>query len=265
MRLGGGRDDGPFLFSCPGRKPHGRCEPGPILLCMGLFSRFCVWALRCTPKRRCAASGSRDRECFALTANRSNSNASCSSASPGYHAHDPGHRRGRKNGRGRAEGAGRAWCSRSACRLYAKLARRMGSHDWRRRRRVPYPVDTRLSLVDLNDVAKAAALVLTEAGHSAASYGLVGRRPRARSRSPRGNPHVLGWLLKRPPTRWRHLPHGWPLTHEAANRSGASAARSSSPTGPVAPQNVDRRSGFPPAIRRWSARPARCRRAGSSA
>ena len=25
------------------------CEnPGPILLCMGLFSRFCVWALRCT-------------------------------------------------------------------------------------------------------------------------------------------------------------------------------------------------------------------------
>jgi hypothetical protein len=131
--------------------------------------------------------------------------------------------------------------------------------------RVPYPVDTRLSLVDLNDVAKAAALVLTEAGHSAASYGLVGRRPRARSRSPRGNPHVLGWLLKRPPTRWRHLPHGWPLTHEAANRSGASAARSSSPTGPVAPQNVDRRSGFPPAIRRWSARPARCRRAGSSA
>jgi hypothetical protein len=23
-----------------GRKPHERCEPGPILLCMGLFSRF---------------------------------------------------------------------------------------------------------------------------------------------------------------------------------------------------------------------------------
>jgi hypothetical protein len=30
-----------------GRKPHERCEPGPILLCMGLFSRFCVWAPRC--------------------------------------------------------------------------------------------------------------------------------------------------------------------------------------------------------------------------
>jgi hypothetical protein len=23
-----------------GRQPHERCEPGPILLCMGLFSRF---------------------------------------------------------------------------------------------------------------------------------------------------------------------------------------------------------------------------------
>src|SRR5438034_2711632 len=88
MRLGG--DDGPFFFSCPGRKPHERCELGPILLCMGLFSRFCVWAPRCTAHsvsktrvnalmRRCAASGTRDRWCFALTANRSNSNASCSS------------------------------------------------------------------------------------------------------------------------------------------------------------------------------------------
>ena len=48
MRLGWGRGDGPFFFSCPGRKPHERCERGPILLCMGLFSRFCVRALRRT-------------------------------------------------------------------------------------------------------------------------------------------------------------------------------------------------------------------------
>ena len=48
MRLGWGPDDGQFFFSCPGRKPHERCEPGPILLCMGLFSRFCVWAPQCT-------------------------------------------------------------------------------------------------------------------------------------------------------------------------------------------------------------------------
>jgi len=116
--------------------------------------------------------------------------------------------------------------------------------------RVPYPVDTRLSLVDLNDVAEAAALVLTEAGHSGASYELVGTAPtsqieiaktfghalqravraeaepievwnhRARNAGMgdyqretltkmfqayardglKGNPNVLGWLLKRPPT-----------------------------------------------------------------
>jgi uncharacterized protein YbjT (DUF2867 family) len=40
--------------------------------------------------------------------------------------------------------------------------------------RVPYPVETRLSLVDLDDVAEAAAIVLTSAGHSSATYELVG-------------------------------------------------------------------------------------------
>jgi uncharacterized protein YbjT (DUF2867 family) len=43
--------------------------------------------------------------------------------------------------------------------------------------RVPYPVETRLSLVDLDDVAEAAALVLTNAGHSGATYELVGTLP----------------------------------------------------------------------------------------
>ena len=116
--------------------------------------------------------------------------------------------------------------------------------------RVPYPVETRISLVDLADVAEAAALVLMEAGHSGASYELVGTPPmsqieiaetfgralnkvvraeaetieswnhRARSAGMgdyqletltkmfqayardglKGNPNVLGWLLKRPPT-----------------------------------------------------------------
>jgi NAD(P)H dehydrogenase (quinone) len=42
---------------------------------------------------------------------------------------------------------------------------------------VPYPVETRLSLVDLDDVAEAAALVLTSAGHSGATYELVGMPP----------------------------------------------------------------------------------------
>jgi NAD(P)H dehydrogenase (quinone) len=43
--------------------------------------------------------------------------------------------------------------------------------------RVPYPVETRISLVDLRDVAQAAALVLTEPGHGGATYALVGTAP----------------------------------------------------------------------------------------
>ncbi len=43
--------------------------------------------------------------------------------------------------------------------------------------RVPYPVETRLSLVDLDDVAEAAAMVLTDSGHSGATYELVGTMP----------------------------------------------------------------------------------------
>ncbi len=40
--------------------------------------------------------------------------------------------------------------------------------------RVPYAVASRLSLVDLRDVAEAAARVLTEPGHAGATYELVG-------------------------------------------------------------------------------------------
>lgn len=40
--------------------------------------------------------------------------------------------------------------------------------------RNPYPVETRLSLVDVDDVADAAALVLVEPGHEGAIYELVG-------------------------------------------------------------------------------------------
>ena len=43
--------------------------------------------------------------------------------------------------------------------------------------RNPYPVETRLSLVDLEDVAEAAALVLTTGGHTAATYELTGTPP----------------------------------------------------------------------------------------
>jgi NAD(P)H dehydrogenase (quinone) len=43
--------------------------------------------------------------------------------------------------------------------------------------RVPYPIETRLSLVDLDDVAEAAASVLINSGHSGATYELVGTPP----------------------------------------------------------------------------------------
>jgi NAD(P)H dehydrogenase (quinone) len=43
--------------------------------------------------------------------------------------------------------------------------------------RVPYPVATRLSLVDLDDVAEAAARVLTQDRHDGAIYELVGTEP----------------------------------------------------------------------------------------
>lgn len=42
---------------------------------------------------------------------------------------------------------------------------------------VPYPVETRLSLVDLNDVAEVARRVITEEGHAGATYELVGTLP----------------------------------------------------------------------------------------
>lgn len=43
--------------------------------------------------------------------------------------------------------------------------------------RVPYPVGTRISLVDLDDVAEVAALVLPSDGHVGATYELVGTEP----------------------------------------------------------------------------------------
>jgi NAD(P)H dehydrogenase (quinone) len=60
--------------------------------------------------------------------------------------------------------------------------------------RVPYPVDTRLSLVDLDDVAEAAALVLTSAGHTDATYELVGTPPLSQIEIA----ETFGRALKRP-------------------------------------------------------------------
>jgi len=59
---------------------------------------------------------------------------------------------------------------------------------------MPYAVETRLSLVDLRDVAEAAAIVLTEAGHVGATYELVGTEAMSQAEVAR----VLGQQLGRP-------------------------------------------------------------------
>jgi len=60
--------------------------------------------------------------------------------------------------------------------------------------RVPYPIETRLSLVDLDDVAEAVAMVLTNAGHSGATYELVGTPPLSQAEIA----EAFGRALKRP-------------------------------------------------------------------
>src|SRR5882672_1759156 len=44
MRLGWAVTTDHFSSRAPNATQHECCEPGPILLCMGLFSRFCVRA-----------------------------------------------------------------------------------------------------------------------------------------------------------------------------------------------------------------------------
>jgi uncharacterized protein YbjT (DUF2867 family) len=60
--------------------------------------------------------------------------------------------------------------------------------------RNPYPVETRLSLVDLRDVAEAAAIVLTERGHTGATYELTGTPPLSQTEVA----HILSDALGRP-------------------------------------------------------------------
>jgi NAD(P)H dehydrogenase (quinone) len=60
--------------------------------------------------------------------------------------------------------------------------------------RVPYPIETRLSLVDLDDVAEAAAMVLMNSGHSSTTYELVGTPPLSQIEIA----ETFGRALKRP-------------------------------------------------------------------
>jgi uncharacterized protein YbjT (DUF2867 family) len=61
---------------------------------------------------------------------------------------------------------------------------------------IPYPAETRLSFVDLLDVAQAAAIVMTESGHQDAIYELVGTH----ALSQREVAGILSQRLNRPVT-----------------------------------------------------------------
>jgi uncharacterized protein YbjT (DUF2867 family) len=56
---------------------------------------------------------------------------------------------------------------------------------------VPYPAETALSLVDLQDVAAVAAKLLVEPGHSYATYELAGTEPLSQTAVADGFSHVL--------------------------------------------------------------------------
>ncbi len=58
--------------------------------------------------------------------------------------------------------------------------------------RVPYPIETGISLVDLEDIAQAAAVVLTEPDHIDATYELVGTGPITQSQVAAVLSEVLG-------------------------------------------------------------------------
>lgn len=60
----------------------------------------------------------------------------------------------------------------------------------------PYPVTTRLSLVDLHDVAEVAARMLMEPGHLYATYELVGTRPHTQTEIAALLSRILGRLVR---------------------------------------------------------------------
>jgi uncharacterized protein YbjT (DUF2867 family) len=61
---------------------------------------------------------------------------------------------------------------------------------------MPYSAETRLSLVDLADVAAAAAIVLSETGHAGATYELVGTRAMSQNQVARVLSQQLGRAVR---------------------------------------------------------------------
>jgi NAD(P)H dehydrogenase (quinone) len=71
--------------------------------------------------------------------------------------------------------------------------------------RVPYPPETRLSLVDLEDIGEVAATVLMQHGHGGASYELVGTKPLSQTEVASAIGVALGRVVRveaETPTAW---------------------------------------------------------------
>ncbi len=88
------------------------------------------------------------------------------------------------------------------------------------RYQIPYAAETRLSMVDLEDVAEAAATVLTEPGHEGATYELVGTSGLSQNELA----NVLGRALGRPVSVERTPPQIWERQARAAGLSDYSVA-----------------------------------------
>ena len=76
----------------------------------------------------------------------------------------------------------------------------------------PYPVATQISLVDLGDVAEAAALVLTQPGHVGATYEIVGTPPLSQTEVA----ETLSQALGRPVRAEEQSPVAWEAQAHAA-------------------------------------------------
>lgn len=82
--------------------------------------------------------------------------------------------------------------------------------------RVPYPIESRISLVDLTDVAEVAARVLTEPGHTGATYELAGTPPLSQI----DVANVLSEALGRPVRVEPEAPEAWEARMRAGGMGG---------------------------------------------
>jgi uncharacterized protein YbjT (DUF2867 family) len=78
--------------------------------------------------------------------------------------------------------------------------------------RVPYPASTRISLVDLDDVAAAAAIIVKSNHHTGATYELVGTPPLSQDEVA----HVMSMVLRKPVRVEHESADAWAVRARAA-------------------------------------------------